>query len=285
MSLRKSVISSIFVALMATQCAGTAQAGGGMGGGSTEITQMLNNTELITSVSHQAGINSTVLQQYLKQLEQLKLQQQNIAGLQNFNVQAELTRLGKEEARYALAKKKSDELATSSKKTSDLMSADVTAMREKGMTPSQYYGNAAQAAKDGSVYWQGAMDDSVSSMDTLAQKSKDHQDYMKKNPDIKGNVEGMQSLDRDLIRMDGTLVDMHGDFKKMLIIQQKNEVEKEDRKSMYNRNNGLRERENAVVRQEMRDYFSNKPALATPLTYDDCVKQFGLLNCKDLVGK
>lgn len=249
------------------------------------MTQMLNNTELITSVSHQAGINSTVLQQYITQLQQLQLQQQNVKGLQNFDVQAELTRLGKDEARYVLAKKKSDELSKSSKKTSELMSADITTMREKGMTPSQYYGNAATAAKDGSVYWQGMMDDSASSIADTQQKSKDFQAFAAKNPDIKGNVEGFQRLDAQNTRMNAQLLDMSTDFKQMLMIQQKNEKEKEDRKSMYNGNNGLRERENAVVRQEMRDYFSNKPALATPLTYDDCVKQFGLLNCKDLVGK
>lgn len=185
----------------------------------------MNNSELIASVAQQAGINSTVLQQYITQLQQFQIQRQNVAGLANFDLQTEAARIAKEEARYVLAKKKSDDLAKSAAKTSDIMNADMQSMRANGVTPSQYYGNAAKAAGEGNVYWKKAMNDSVSSMDDLSQKSRDHQDYMAKNPDITGNVQGIRSIDADLIRMDGSLVDMHKDFKQTLIIQQKNEAE------------------------------------------------------------
>lgn len=284
MRLLKSILSSIFVTLMVTQCAGTAQASGAVTG-ATEFTQIMNNSELIASVSQQAGINSTVLQQYITQLQQLQIQQQNIKGLANFNVQAELTRLAKEEARYTLAKKKSEDLSKSAKKTSDLMSADLQVMRDKGMSPSDYYGNAAKAAAEGSTYWQTMIDGSVSSLDDLAQKSKDHQKFMADNKDIKGNVEGMQSLDRDLIRMDGTLVDMHGDFKQMLIIQQKNEAEKATKESISGNQNGEREaqrkRNAAEFKRQMKVDSPTTQTTRYIISHEDCVKKFGEMNCAD----
>lgn len=284
MQLRKSILSSIFVAMMVTQCAGTAQASGAVAGG-TEFTQLMNNSELIASVSQQAGINSTVLQQYITQLQQLQIQQQNVRGLTNFDAKGEVARLVKEEARYVLAKKKSDDLSKSAKKTSNLMSADLQVMRDKGMSPSDYYGNAAKAAAEGSTYWQTMIDGSVSSMDDLAAKSKDHQKYMADNKDIKGNVEGIQSLDRDLIRMDGTLVDMHGDFKQMLIIQQKNEVEKAAKESIYANQDGEREAQRKRNAAEFKRQMKvDSPAAQTThhiISREDCVKKFGEMNCTD----
>lgn len=175
-----------------------------------------------------------------------------------------MTRLGKDEARYVLAKKKSDDLAKSSKKTSELMSADITTMREKGMTPSQYYGNAATAAKDGSVYWQGMMDDSASSIADTQQKSKDFQAFAAKNPDIKGNVEGFQRLDAQNTRMNAQLLDMSTDFKQMLMILQSKEhaTKKKESDNFMTAEKAAKLRASDAARNN--EFFSSRRAAVTP---------------------
>ena len=227
--------------------------------GATEITQWMNNAELVASVAEQANLNATALQQYITQYNQLQVAYQNVQGLKNFDAQAELTRLAKDEARYVLAKKKSEDLAKSAKKTSDLMNADMSVMKEKGMTPSQYYSNAAAAAAEGSAYWQTMIDGSVSSMDDLARKSKDHQDFMAKNKDIEGSVQGLRSIDADLIRMDANLVDMHKDFKQLVTVQAVQQKAEVDRSKMGADSAKAYAESRAAERVGMNAALSNKP--------------------------
>lgn len=59
-------------------------AGGGLTGGATEMTQLMNNVQLVKVAIDQASSASTLLQQYTTQIKQLGLQQlniQNLAGL------------------------------------------------------------------------------------------------------------------------------------------------------------------------------------------------------------
>jgi len=60
---------------------GAAAGGGGLTGGATEMTQMMNNAELIKVALDSAQTASTVVQKYATQLQQLQLQMKNIQGL------------------------------------------------------------------------------------------------------------------------------------------------------------------------------------------------------------
>ena len=65
----------IVVVLQSTFTASSASAGGGgLGAGATEITQIMNNAELIASVQKQAAMVSTLAQSYIVQYNQLREQ-------------------------------------------------------------------------------------------------------------------------------------------------------------------------------------------------------------------
>jgi conjugal transfer/entry exclusion protein len=64
--------------LLALQSAPTLANGGGLGGGATEFTQMLNNGELIASVAKQAQTVRTLAESYVVQYNQLR--EQLLAG-------------------------------------------------------------------------------------------------------------------------------------------------------------------------------------------------------------
>jgi conjugal transfer/entry exclusion protein len=65
----------IVVVLQSTFTASSASAGGGgLGAGATEITQIMNNTELIASVQQQAATVSKLAQSYIVQYNQLREQ-------------------------------------------------------------------------------------------------------------------------------------------------------------------------------------------------------------------
>lgn len=62
-------------------CCGVSVAGGGMTGGATEITQILNNAELVKVAADGATTAQKTVQQYMTQLQQYQIQLQNIRGL------------------------------------------------------------------------------------------------------------------------------------------------------------------------------------------------------------
>lgn len=70
----------IALVLCITVAGGQASAGGGVpGGGATEMTQLMNNAELVKSAADQARTASTTMQQYYTQLQQFQLQR--LAGM------------------------------------------------------------------------------------------------------------------------------------------------------------------------------------------------------------
>lgn len=84
--MKKSILT---VALCAALTAPPAIAGGGMSGGATEVTQILNNAQLVLQYVTQLMEHATQLEQYGTQLNQLDIQLRDIAGGQNAGLTAQ----------------------------------------------------------------------------------------------------------------------------------------------------------------------------------------------------
>lgn len=84
--MKKSILAA---ALCAALAAPQAMAGGGMSGGATEVTQILNNTQLVLQYITQLQEYATQLEQYGTQMSQLDIQLRDIAGGQNAGLTAQ----------------------------------------------------------------------------------------------------------------------------------------------------------------------------------------------------
>lgn len=84
--MKKSILTA---ALCAALTAPPAIAGGGMSGGATEVTQILNNAQLVLQYITQLMEYSTQLEEFATQTQQLDIQMRDIAGGQNAGLTAQ----------------------------------------------------------------------------------------------------------------------------------------------------------------------------------------------------
>lgn len=220
---------SIFAVAITLAMSSIAYGGGGIGGAS-EITQLLNNTELVASVSHEAGINATVLQQYITQVSQLARMDKNLLQQPTSVIQAALGGEWSNVAPFVSAFKASSNLRDAADVVSRERSADISAMRNAGLTPSQYYSHAGTQAEAGSAYWRDAESQELLHMQQLQKRAEQVEDLNSKVPEIDGNVKGFQHLALQAGRTQALMVDQQMQYSRMMQMQQQAASKVETRK-------------------------------------------------------
>lgn len=178
---------------------------------------MMNNAELVASSAYQASIDATGLRQYITQLEQLRTMSQNLKGMANGGAYSINQINDLKQAATAL-----EGLSASATNASNLMSTDLTAMRNLSMTPSQYYTKMAQGAAADNQWAKDQLAKTQQSHADLQTKSQAVKDLHVENLNCDGNVKCLQGIATQNAQLSQVMIEMSGDIKQLLALQLKN---------------------------------------------------------------
>ena len=177
-------------------------------GGSTEITQILNNIELAGHTIKQAAMvaeevkaNYTALQQYAAALANLKSLPDALRNQTSASYQSQIASLRQ---LYGVV----SGLQSATSDTQSMMQRRVSEMGSLKLAPGDYLDMESQlAARKGGIYAQQMQAD-LASIDTLQARS----DQLRAlaNTPVTGNIEGLQLLNQQTTMLTGEMMDLKG---------------------------------------------------------------------------
>lgn len=192
-----------------------AHAGGGATGGSTEITQLLNNVELIGHTGYLADQVATQIEQYVLQQFQAELQKFNLQPLAG-TILPNLSPWQQQGIQpYVKAYDVTTKLRDSANTASQMLSGEVAAMQKLQMDPQTYTQTMIQASKDQSGYYKKAVDDDIKALQDLQARGEALNKLRDEIPSIDTQIKGMQSLATTNTMMVGEVQNMNQNLLQM----------------------------------------------------------------------
>jgi hypothetical protein len=212
------------VALAITLYAGIAHAGGGMTGGATEITQLLNHAELASSVAQQAQMVEQNVQAQVTRLQQYVTMVQNLKQVPTSMINQTITPYRTQITNYQSLSAAITQLEQAANATNSLFGRSLSEMGTTGMSPSQWlsaYTNLASTR--GGIYQQQFTQD-MGNLNTLAQRAQNLQQIQSQIPNVTGTVQGLQVLNQQSNVLAGEMVDLHALVQRQVAQQMQDRV-------------------------------------------------------------
>lgn len=209
--MKNLLLTVLFLATAPALAAG----GGAAGGGATELTQLMNNTELVASVGHQADMVSTQLQQFILQQAQARIQQQNMAQMPFDKIVSNLGPYRNMVQPYLNALTTTTALRDSSYRASSLMSGEISTMSRLNMTPQQYTQKMIQLSKEQGGYYKQSLNDTTNAMQDVQKRGEALALMHDQIPGIDSNIKGMQTLATSNMQMTGEMQNMNATLLQM----------------------------------------------------------------------
>jgi len=186
--------------------------GGGAGGfaGATEITQILNNVELISQTAVQSGALAQSTQQTLIQLNQY------IALLKHLN-QLSTTRgsdAATKQQRLAQLLPLLNSITETSTQLAGNLNGNAQDMAAMGMTPQQYLTWMLNQSRDRKGLYAQRLRQELQDISAFEQRYQALQQIQAATPEIDGQVKGLQALNQTMGMATGELMDLR------LVVQQ-----------------------------------------------------------------
>ncbi|HUX64324.1 hypothetical protein [Sulfuricella sp.] len=201
-------------------------------GGATEITQIMNNAELVTSVGQQADMVATQLQQYILQQVQTKISQQNLLQLPTNQILQNLGPFRGMVEPYLRTLDVTKQLRDSAMRASTLMSGEISAMARLGMDPSTYTEKMLQLAKEKGGYYKQSLDDTTNAMQDVQKRGEALAMMHDQIPGIDSNIKGMQTLATSNMQMTGEMQNMNATLLQMKAQNESKGMESEQEKQL-----------------------------------------------------
>jgi len=201
-------------------------------GGATEITQVMNNAELVASVGHQADMVATQLQQYILQQVQTKISQQNLIQLPFNQIMQNLGPYRGMVEPYLNALGTTTQLRDSAMRASSLMSGEVSTMTRLGMDPKTYMQNMIQISKERGGTLKQSLDNTTSAMQDVQKRGEALDQMHDQIPGIDSNIKGMQTLATSNMQMTGEMQNMNATLLQMKAQQEARGIEGEQDKAV-----------------------------------------------------
>jgi hypothetical protein len=215
---------TIAAAIAATLAAPSAQAGGGpMTGGASELTQLMNNGELMSIVSQEAATYGVELEQYIVQYQQLMNAYQNVQGMANGAQQMQA--YSRQIDKLSAAKAVLAGLSQASGRHAELLRADIQTMQQWGLSPREYAARIAVGARQGHEASRQHFEEVAASHEDLQAKSQAVKELHLENLSCDGNVKCLQGIATQNAQLANVMIEMSGDIKQLLSIQLKRDVD------------------------------------------------------------
>ncbi|MCL4470135.1 MAG: hypothetical protein M1547_03135 [Gammaproteobacteria bacterium] len=231
--MKKILIPALLI--LSTSAAYASGGGSVMGnGGASEMTQLMNNTELVASVGHQSDMVANQIQQYILQQVQTKIAQQNMVGLPFDKIVANLGPYRNMVQPYLNALNVTTLLRDSAVRASSLMSGEVSAMTRLGMDPKTYMQNMIQISKERGGTLKQSLDNTTSAMQDVQKRGEALAQMHDQIPGIDSNIKGMQTLATSNMQMVGEMQNMNATLLQMKAQNEARGIEGEKDKVVSN---------------------------------------------------
>lgn len=201
-------------------------------GGASEMTQLMNNTELVASVGHQADMVATQIQQYVLQQVQARIQQQNMTQLPFNQITQNLGPYRGMVEPYLRTLDVTKQLRDSAIRASSLMSGEISTMTRLGMDPQQYTQKMIQLSKEQGGYYKQSLDDTTNAMQEVQKRGEALAQMHDQIPGIDSNIKGMQTLATSNMQMTGEMLNMNATLLQMKATQEARGMETEQDKQL-----------------------------------------------------
>lgn len=185
----QKVIVAIILALSST-----AHAGGGATGGATEITQMMNNGELVAMVGESSQQTATQIQQYITQVSQLRTMNQNMLQMPLASISRALGPYSSQLMPYVIAHQRVTALGNAANNSQQVLTADLATMRSLNMQPGEFYRTQAAMSSRGVQFAQEDMARRQQVAQDLQARGEAVKQIQDEIPAIDSNIKGMQTL-------------------------------------------------------------------------------------------
>lgn len=184
-------------------------AGGAATGGATEVTQIMNNGELISSVSKQSQMVAGQLKDYALQTQKYMTMLQNLKNLPNAKIQDALVPYQQTLGTIGKVYDATMDVYRTSTQAQQVYDRRIAEMRMLKMDPQQYLLNEIALAKvKGGIYQQKLDSDRVA-LQVAQSKSMKLASMQDQVTSISGNVEGLQVLAQQNQMMAGELLELN----------------------------------------------------------------------------
>lgn len=217
--MKNALKTMILAAILAATTPANAGTVAGMGG-STEITQLLNNSELMAVVGEQAATYGVQLEEYIRAYQEME---RNMAGMQNAG--AHVQAYGQQIDKLKVAKAALSGLSAASGKHAELLRADAAVMQQNGLTLRQYAAKIAAGAREGHEASQRHLEEVAKSNEDLAVKSQAVKDLHLENLKCDGQNKCLQGIATQNAQLSEIMIEMSGDIKQLLAIQLKRDID------------------------------------------------------------
>jgi hypothetical protein len=185
---------ALCVALAGGLSGGFVHAGGAAGGGSTEITQIMNNFELVASVAKQASMVEQQIQSNINLINQYKKSLQNLSTLSPQSLSSALAAYNNQINSFEYVKRSVSSLQRAAQKTYDMASARTSEARSMDMDMGTYLKNEVALANTRGAGYKQRLDQDVATMDNLAARAANLQQVSAETASVTGNLQGLQNL-------------------------------------------------------------------------------------------
>lgn len=196
------------VALCVALGGGLVHAGGAAAGGSTEITQVMNNLELVASVAKQASMVEQQIQSNINLINQYKKSLQNLTTLSPQSLSSALAAYNNQINSFEYVKRSVSSLQKAAEKTYDMVSARTGEARSMDMDMGTYLKSEVALASARGAGYKQRLDQDVATMDNLAARAANLQQVSAETSSVTGNLQGLQNLGQISAITAGELMDI-----------------------------------------------------------------------------
>jgi conjugal transfer/entry exclusion protein len=184
-------------------------------GGSTEITQLLNNIQLVASVAKQAAMVEQQIQSNITQVKQLAAMTQNLKNVSPAMLAQTVANYAGQVQKLGQMYTATQGLQQASTNFSSVLSGRMTQMNSLGMTPQNYLAAETTLAQQKGGIYQAQMTADLAALNDVQQRAQQLRTLSNQNPQIDSDIKGLQILVQQTNMMAGELMDM-----KAAILQQ-----------------------------------------------------------------
>ncbi len=225
----------ILIPLLSAFLNTNAMAGGAAGGGASEVTQVMNNGELIASVSKQSQIVAGQIRDYTVQMNQLANDLQNLKNVPVALVAKALKPYKSTLKALGELYVATNEVHKSSTDAFDALQRRRAEMRNLNMTPTEYLNAEALLAHSKGGVYKAQADRDISAFKKAEEKSVALAAMESQISAVGGNVEGLQLLAQQNQIMAGELMEMNAQIREKslqdnIAKQQQQAIEEENKK-------------------------------------------------------
>jgi type IV secretion system protein TrbJ len=185
---------------------------GGGGAGSTEITQLMNHAELVSSVAKQAQMVEQGIQAQISRLQNLMQMPSQVLSSAAMPYRSQMSDL---QSLYSSV----SGLHQAADSTNALFSRSMSEISATGMSPSQWLSAYTNLASTQGGYYKQQLNADMNSLSTLAQRAQNLRQVQSRIPSVTGNVQGLQLLNQQTGLLAGEMLDMHALMQRQVTLQ------------------------------------------------------------------